>query len=512
MMAAEQLKNSILHLALQGKLVDALPGDKTAKQLLLEDQEKKEDRRKDVKQKPVNEIYRARNGEFVEFISTAEVSIQYRIPFEVPANWEWIHLGFVCDIARGGSPRPIKSYLTEDPSGINWIKIGDSDIGGKYIHQTQERIIPEGMKKSRFVHAGDFLLTNSMSFGRPYILNCDGCIHDGWLVLTGYQNVYDKDFLFYMLSSAFAFNQFCDVVSGAVVKNLNSDKVADAIFPVPPLEEQKRIVAKIEELMPFVEQYAKASTRLNTLNASFPEQMKKSILQQAVMGKLVPQDPNDEPVSVLLKKIAEEKQKLIKEGKIKKQKALPAITEDEIPFDIPKSWEWVRLDELAIFENGDRGKNYPNKSEYVQSGVAWINTGHIEPSGYLSNTKMNYITREKFDSLRSGKIEANDLVFCLRGATYGKVSRVEPYTEGAVASSLMIIRPIISVLRDYLLLYLKTPLAFCELAKYANGSAQPNLGAKDVRKYLVPLPPLKEQKRILKCVEEILPKLDDLRK
>lgn len=208
MMTAEQLKNSILHLALQGKLVDALPGDKTAKQLLLEDQEKKkkEGRRKDVKQKPVNEIYRARNREFVEFISTTEVSIQDRIPFEVPANWEWIHLGFVCDIARGGSPRPIKSYLTEDPSGINWIKIGDSDIGGKYINQTQERIIPEGMKKSRFVHAGDFLLTNSMSFGRPYILNCDGCIHDGWLVLTGYQNVYDKDFLFYMLSSAFAFN------------------------------------------------------------------------------------------------------------------------------------------------------------------------------------------------------------------------------------------------------------------------------------------------------------------
>ena len=105
------------------------------------------------------------------------------------------------------------------------------------------------MKKSRYVHSGDFLLTNSMSFGRPYILNCDGCIHDGWLVLTGYKDVYDKDFLYYMLFSGFAFNQFCDVVSGAVVKNLNSDKVADAVFPVPPLAEQKRIVAKIEELV-----------------------------------------------------------------------------------------------------------------------------------------------------------------------------------------------------------------------------------------------------------------------
>lgn len=295
-------------------------------------------------------------------------------------------------------------------------------------------------------------------------------------------------------------------------QRIHKDFLRTYVMPLPPLEEQKRIVAKIEELMPFVEQYAKASTRLNTLNASFPDQMKKSILQQAVMGKLVPQDPNDEPASVLLKKIVEEKQKLIKEGKIKKQKALPEITEEEIPFDIPEKWAWVQLDDLVIFENGDRGKNYPNKSEYVQSGVAWINTGHIKPSGYLTTTEMNYITREKFESLRSGKIEANDLVFCLRGATYGKVSRVEPYTEGAVASSLMIIRPIISILRDYLLLYLKTPLAFSELAKYANGSAQPNLGAKDVRKYLVPLPPLKEQKRIIECVEEILPKLDDLRK
>ena len=181
-----------------------------------------------------------------------EHCIDDEIPFEITNNWSWCRLGSICNIARGGSPRPIKQYLTERSDGINWIKISDSDKGGKYIKSTKEKIIPEGVSKSRFVHAGDFLLTNSMSFGRPYILNVNGCIHDGWLVLSDYSSIYDKDFLYYMLSSTFAYYQFCDVVSGAVVKNLNSDKVAESLFPVPPLKEQRRIVAKIEELLPII--------------------------------------------------------------------------------------------------------------------------------------------------------------------------------------------------------------------------------------------------------------------
>lgn len=171
------------------------------------------------------------------------------MPFEIPNTWEWIRLGSYCLIARGGSPRPIKEYLTNDANGVNWIKIGDTDKGGKYINSTKEKIKPEGVKKSRFVHSGDFLLTNSMSFGRPYILNIDGCIHDGWLVISDYHYIYNKDFLYYMLSSSFAYNQFCDVVSGAVVKNLNSDKVAESLFPLPPINEQYRIVEKIKELI-----------------------------------------------------------------------------------------------------------------------------------------------------------------------------------------------------------------------------------------------------------------------
>ena len=123
--------------------------------------------------------------------------IEDEIPFEIPNSWVWVRLGEVCKIARGGSPRPIKSFITESNDGINWIKISDSDKGGKYINQTKEKITADGVKSSRKVYAGDLLLTNSMSFGRPYILNTDGCIHDGWLVISDIFSIFDKEFLFY---------------------------------------------------------------------------------------------------------------------------------------------------------------------------------------------------------------------------------------------------------------------------------------------------------------------------
>ena len=218
----KQAKNKILDLAIHGKLVQ-----------------------QDLNEEPASELLKRINPK-------AEITCdngQYgKRPFEIPNSWCWSRLGDINNIARGGSPRPIKDYLTDDKNGINWIKIGDTTREGKYIDSVKEKIRPEGMKKSRFVHKGDFLLTNSMSFGRPYILNVDGCIHDGWLVISSIGEVYTSDFLYHLLSSSFAFEQFTNVASGGVVTNLNSDKVADTIFPVPPLAEQQRIVAKIEKL------------------------------------------------------------------------------------------------------------------------------------------------------------------------------------------------------------------------------------------------------------------------
>ena len=228
----KQTKSKILDLAIHGKLVPQDPNDEPAFELLK-------------RINPAAEIT-CDNGQYG------------KVTFEIPYNWCWQRLGDINDIARGGSPRPIKDYLTDDEDGVNWIKIGDTSKDEKYINSVKEKIRVEGVKKSRMVHKGDFLLTNSMSFGRPYILNVDGCIHDGWLVISPKGNAYNADFLYYLLSSTFAYDQFAEVASGGVVTNLNSDKVADTMFPLPPLPEQYRIVAKIEELFTSLDNIQKA--------------------------------------------------------------------------------------------------------------------------------------------------------------------------------------------------------------------------------------------------------------
>lgn len=253
----DQLKKSILQEAIQGKLVPQDPADEPASALLERIRAEKAQLTRDGKikrEKNPSQIFRGEDGHFYERVGKNEpVCIDDQLPFEIPETWEWCKLGEVCTIARGGSPRPIKDYLTTAEDGVNWIKIGDTDKNGKYIYSTAEKIKPSGVSKSRLVHSGDFLLTNSMSFGRPYILKTDGCIHDGWLVISQLNKTFDQDYLYWMLSSGYAYTQFCGKVSGAVVKNLNSAKVANSLFPLPPLAEQQRIVAKLEQLLPLCE-------------------------------------------------------------------------------------------------------------------------------------------------------------------------------------------------------------------------------------------------------------------
>ncbi len=167
---------------------------------------------------------------------------------EPKEGWEEKTLGEICFIARGGSPRPIKNFLTEDESGIPWIKIGDTEIGGKFINCTKEKIKKEGIKSSRFVRKGDFLLSNSMSFGRPYILKTDGCIHDGWLVLQNFKDTFIDDFLYYLLSCNYVQKQFDEYAYGSTVRNLKTDSVSRVSVNYPPLPTQKQIVSHLDKL------------------------------------------------------------------------------------------------------------------------------------------------------------------------------------------------------------------------------------------------------------------------
>ena len=216
----------MLDLAIHGKLVEQDPNDEPASELL---------------------------KRIAPNATPCDTSHYEKNSFNIPEGWIWVCLEQVADIARGGSPRPIKSYLTNDENGINWIKIGDAEKGEKYINHCEQRIKPEGVKSSRFVHKGDFLLTNSMSYGRPYILNIEGCIHDGWLVISPKDGIYDKEFLYYLLSSDFAYEKFSGQASGTTVSNLNIDRVASALFPIAPLGEQRRIVLKIEETFSYID-------------------------------------------------------------------------------------------------------------------------------------------------------------------------------------------------------------------------------------------------------------------
>ena len=527
-MTAQQLKNSILQMAVQGKLVPQDPGDEPASVLLRRIKAEKQElikAGKIKKDKKSSEIFRGATHNlpyaFCEQIGKEIRDISDEIPFEIPDSWEWVRLGSICEIARGGSPRPIKQFLTDDPNGINWIKIGDSDKGGKYINETKEKIIPEGMSKSRFVHRGDFLLTNSMSFGRPYILNVDGCVHDGWLVLSGYQTAYDKDFLYYLLASSFAYYQFCEVVSGAVVKNLNSDKVACALFPLPPINEQHRIVAKIEELLPYIERYGKAEEHLTTLNTTFPEALKKSILQEAVQGKLVPQNPDDEPASVLLERIRAEKQELIKQGKIKKTKNESVIITrdkipyeiidgkerciaDEVPFELPESWCWCRWG--TISESIQYGYNAPAKEN---GRIKMVRISDIQDNKVLWDTVPFCDIDE--ESIETYLLKQNDILFARTGGTVGKSYLVKEVPKDAIYAGYLIrTRYSNNLSSEYLKFFMESDLYWIQLRNGTVATAQPNCNGKTLANMLVPIPPLAEQKRIVAKIEEIMPMIERL--
>ncbi|WDG80457.1 restriction endonuclease subunit S [Pseudomonas chlororaphis] len=238
------------------------------------------------------------------------------------------------------------------------------------------------------------------------------------------------------------------------------------------------------------------------------KKLRELILELAVRGKLVPQDPSDEPAGELLKRITEEKARLVAKGEIKKQKPLATISEEEKPFALPMQWAWTRLGSIASLENGDRSSNYPNKSQLVDSGIPFINAGHLQ-NGLVDLQSMNFITRDCYDRLRAGKVQDGDILFCLRGSL-GKSAIVRGVSEGAIASSLVIVRMTYSFSNEYLMGYFYSPLAFEMVKRFDNGTAQPNLSAADLNRFLVPLPPLAEQNRIAAKVDELMALCDRL--
>lgn len=525
----KKLRELILELAVRGKLVPQDPNDEPASVLLRGMKKQQEDLIKEKKIKkpkklpPIDEI--------LESIS-------------LPQGWELCYLNDIGDWGAGATPNRTNSGYYG--GNIPWFKSGE--LSEDYITDSEEHITALALKECslRDNQPGDVLIAMyGATIGKTSILNTRSTSNQAVCACTPFDGLSNQYLLTFLKASK---RVFTSMGAGGAQPNISKEKIVATQFALPPLKEQLRIVEKVEQLMSLcdlleqhsltsldahqqlvetllttltdrqnadelAENWARISEHFDTLftTESSIDALKQTILQLAVMGKLVPQDPNDEPASELLKRIAQVKAQLVKDGIIKKQKPLPPISDEEKPFELPSGWEWCKFGLISEFINGDRGSNYPNKNEYVVHGIPWINTGHIEKNGTLSITDMNFITEKKFNELRSGKIQSGDLVYCLRGATFGKTAFVKPYESGAIASSLMIIRPFIREMGEHIYNYLISPFGRSQIFRFDNGSAQPNLSANSVMLYAFACPPLQEQFRIHKKITELFHICDNLK-
>ena len=499
-MNGKQLKNSILQWAIQGKLVPQDPNDEPASVLLEKIRQEKERLIKEKKikrDKNASIIYRGEDNSYYEkMLATGEVKcIDEEVPFEIPQGWEWCRICHVAEIARGGSPRPIKEYLTDATDGVNWIKIGDTEKDSKYITSVKEKIKQSGVSKSRMVHKGDFLLTNSMSFGRPYITQVDGCIHDGWLVISLMEKSYRQDFFYYLLSSGYAYSQFANRVTGAVVQNLNSEKVAISLFPLPPYQEQKRIVQKIKDLLPLVEKFGNDKTLLDKLNADINTRLKKSILQEAIQGKLVPQIAEEGTAQELLEQIKKEKQKLVKGGKLKKsalndsvifkgddnkyyEQIGNTISEVEVAFEFPNSWSIARLSVICQLTDG------------------------LKTTGKQCLLDAKYLRGKSSETIvEQGKlVYKDDNIMLVDGENSGEVFTVPQ--DGYMGSTFKQLWISSSIYEPYVLAFIQFYKETLRNSK--KGAAIPHLNKELFYGLIIGIPSLQEQRRIVQKIEQLM--------
>ena len=491
-MTPQELKNSILQLAIQGKLVKQRPEEGTAEDLYQQIQVEKQKlirEGKIKKEKPLPEI-------------TEEEKL-----FDIPETWKWCYVGEVFQHNTG------KALNGSDHSGKMLSYITTSNLYWDHFELDKLKEMPftESEVEKCTIRKGDLLVCEGGDFGRaaiwPYdeLMRIQNHIHRLRPYVPISVKYYYYSFYFYKSSGMIT-------GKGIGIQGLSSNALHVLKMPLPPLAEQKRIVAKIEELLPYIDRYEKAWNRLEDFNKRFPDDMQKSILQLAIQGKLVEQRPEEGTGEELYQQIQKEKQALIKAGKIKKEKSLSVVTEDEIPFKIPKNWKWLRISDAWQVLNGDRGKNYPAKSTLSSKGIPFISALNLNNNTVVNDDNLLCLSEDQYEKLRNGKLIQNDIVVCIRGSL-GKHGRF-PLKKGAVASSLAIMRSNLRnpVIDDYLLIYLETPLFYKEIKLYDNGTAQPNLAAKSLEQFLIPIPPLAEQKRIVAKLEELLPLCERMRR
>jgi len=517
-MTAQQLKNSILQMAVQGKLVPQDPNDEPASVLLERIRTEKERLIKEKKikrEKNPSVIFKGADNTPYEKIGDEMRSLADEVPFDIPDSWEWVRIRSLGEIVRGSG---IKRNETVQ-QGLPCVRYGELYT----TYQTSftsavSFIAPDLYEKCKHFSYGDVLMTLTGE-NKPDIAKAVAYLGTEPIAASGdlafwTQHGMNPLFLSYIMASPYIIARKVALATGDIIVHISGDKLGTILLPVPPLAEQERIVACIQEAELVIENYAIKATALQKLQDSFPEALKKSILQEAVQGKLVPQDPSDEPAEALLERIRAEKQRLIKEGKIKKDKHESVIfrrdnshyekldgvercIDDELPFEIPESWAWVRLGNIGDWGSGATpSRTHP---EYYDGSIPWLKTGDLTDS-YITDIPegISQLALEK-TSVRLN--ESGSVLMAMYGATIGKLGIL---TYSATTNqACCACKPVYGVETLFLFYFLMSQRT--AFIKRGEGGAQPNISKEKIVTTLMPLPPLAEQHRIVQRIEELLP-------
>ena len=475
-MTPEQLKASILQYAIQGKLVEQRPEEGNAEDLYKEIQEEKQKlikAGKIKKEKPLAEI------------------TEDEMPFDIPDSWKWVRISTIGITQTGNTPK--KSHPEYFGSDIPFL--GPGDIQNGIINYENQGLSDEGKEYGRITPANSILqVCIGGSIGKCALVDREVAFNQQ--INSIYPLIANSEYVYHILDSSYFKNYMKDNAGGTATPIINRGLWDAIVIPLPPLAEQHRIVAKIEELLPFVDRYAASYEKLEQFNAKFPEDMKKSILQYAIQGKLVEQRPEEGTAEDLYKAIQEEKQKLIKEGKIKKEKPHAEITEDEMPFDIPDNWKWVRIGDIYALTMGQSpdGKSVSKGIDGMEfhQGKVFFGEDFIQ--------KSDQVTSEP-----SKIAEPNSVLLCVR-APVGIVNITD--RELCIGRGLCAVKPLAGMTEKYALYSLRCLKD--EFIKKATGTTFVAITGEVVKNQLIPLPPLAEQHRIVAKIEELLPYCDQL--
>lgn len=487
-MNAQDLKNSILQLAVQGKLVEQRAEEGTARELLEQIKLEKEQLIKDKKikkSKPLPEI------------------TEDEIPFEIPESWEWVRLGDISSYAQTK-----KKIRPNDIQNDMW------SLDLEDIEKDTGAILNKVCASERKI-SGDKVIFEKgnilYSKLRPYLLKVlvapdDGICTPELVPFDTYGEIYNR-YIMWVLKAPhinFAVNA---VSYGVKMPRVGTETMVNLLVPLPPLEEQHRIVAKIEEILPYIDQYDKVYTKLETFNKKFPEDMKKSILQMAMQGKLVEQRPEEGTADELYGQIVAEKAQLIKDGKIKKEKPLPEITEDEIPFEIPSSWKWVKLNDLCE-KIGSGSTPSGGRNIYKEEGIKFLRSQNVYNDG-IRYEGIVYISEEL--NKKGSIVKAKDILLNITGGSIGRCAVVpDDFDIANINQHVMIIRGVNLDIRFWIHNIIISPYIQSKIMDVQVGVSREGLSAEKLKNFLIPLPPLEEQKRIVAKIEELLPYCDQL--